>query len=529
MNLWRSISTVSLLTLASRITGMLRETIIYATFGTNAMTDAFNVAFRIPNMLRRLFAEGAFSQAFVPILAASKEQNTPEQTKDLLDAVASTLAFALLLTCIIGIIGAPVFVYLLASGLQNGPGFDIAIVLTRWMFPYIVFMSLVALGAGVLNTWGKFAVPAAAPLMLNIAMIAAGLIIYFGAGEWMTSYGWQPIYILGFGVLIGGLLQLLVILWGLRSINMIPKIRLGYTSLKTAIHSPGTRRVLSLMLPAILGVSVAQISLLINTQIASHLEAQGSISWLTAADRLMEFPTAILGVALGVVLLPQLSASLASKSQEKYSALLDWGLRLVLLLGMPCAIALLFFSKALVALLFHYGAFSDLALEQTSFAVQAYGIGILGLIAIKVLAPGFYAQQDIRTPVRVAVIVLITTQIMNMIFIFFLHLQHAGLALSIALGALMNATLLLHGLKKRGSYHPHRGWLRFTVQVVIACAILATFLWFCNSQFQWELLKEAPIKRIGIILGIIISAIVVYFAALMLCGCKLKTMLHPQQ
>ncbi|MGL4667302.1 MAG: murein biosynthesis integral membrane protein MurJ [Saezia sp.] len=528
MNLWRSISSISLLTLASRITGMIRETIIYATFGTDVMTDAFNVAFRIPNMLRRLFAEGAFSQAFVPILASSKEQNTPEQTKQLLDSVASTLAFALLITCIIGIIGAPIFVYLLASGLKNGPGFDVAVVMTRWMFPYIGFMSLVALGAGVLNTWGRFAVAAAAPLMLNIAMITAGLLIYFGAGDWMRSHGWEPIYGLSFGVLVGGLLQLLTITWGLKSIQMVPRIRLGYKSLKSALAFSGTRRVLSLMLPAILGVSVAQLSLLINTQIASYMKAQGSISWLSAADRLMEFPTAILGVALGVVLLPQLSATLAKQEKEKYSGLLDWGLRLVVLLGMPCAIGLLFFAKPLVALLFHYGAFSDNALHQTSLAVQAYGVGILGLVAIKVLAPGFYAQQDIRTPVRIAILVLISTQVMNLFFIFVLQLQHVGLALSIALGALMNALLLLKGLIKRKSYIPHAGWLRFIAQVFAGCILLAVLLWFCNTHFQWESLGSTPLKRIGIVLSIIVGAIILYFGTLIVCGCKLKSMLRPR-
>lgn len=527
MNLWRSISSISLLTLASRITGMFRETLIYAIFGTNAMTDAFNVAFRIPNMLRRLFAEGAFSQAFVPILAASKEQNTKEETHQLLNAVASTLAFALLITCIIGIIGAPIFVYLLASGLKNGPGFDAAVVMTRWMFPYIGFMSLVALGAGVLNTWGKFAIAAAAPLMLNIAMITTAILIYFGGANWMRSHGLEPIYALAFGVLTGGLLQLLTILWGLKSIGMIPRIRLGYQSLKAALALPGTRRILTLMLPAILGVSVAQLSLLINTQIASYL-AKGSISWLSAADRLMEFPTAILGVALGVVLLPQLSATLANQDKEKYSSLLDWGLRLVFLLGMPCAVALLFFAKPLVAFLFHYGAFSTEALDQTSLAVQAYGVGLLGLVAIKVLAPGFYAQQDIRTPVRIAILVLITTQFMNLIFVVLLQFQHAGLALSIGIGALINAFLLLRGLKNRGSYIPHKGWPRFTAQVLVACIFLAAFLWFCNAHFQWTALREMPLKRILIVLGIVVDAIILYFGILIICGCKLKSMLKPQ-
>lgn len=526
MNLWRSVSSISLLTLASRITGMLRETIIYALFGTNAMTDAFNVAFRIPNMLRRLFAEGAFSQAFVPILATSKAQNNEDDTKQLLNAVASVLSFALFITCLVGIVGAPFFVYLLASGLKDGPGFNAAVVMTRWMFPYIGFMSLVALGAGVLNTWNKFAVPAAAPLMLNISMIAAGVMIYYGAGSWMQTHGWEPIYILAFAVLIGGALQLFIILWGLRSIRMVPSIRLNYHALKAAFNYPGTKRVLSLMAPAILGVSVAQLSLLINTQIASHLQQQGSITWLSAADRLMEFPTAILGVAFGVVLLPHLSAALAKQENEKYSNLLDWGLRLVFLLGAPCATGLFFFAKPLIAIIFHYGAFSSVALDQTSLAVQAYGIGLLGLVAIKVLAPGFYAQQDIRTPVRIAIVVLIATQLMNIIFVPIL--QHAGLALSIGCGALLNATLLLIGLKRRGIYTLHYGWRRFTLQVAMSCGILAAFLHYCNHYFPWEIMQTTPFQRIALVLGIVILAMILYFGVLTLTGCKLKTMIKPK-
>lgn len=526
MNLWRAVSSVSLITLASRLTGMVRETLTYAIFGTNAMTDAFNVAFRIPNMLRRLFAEGAFSQAFVPILAASKARDDLDQTRQLLNAVASVLALALLVTCIIGILAAPVFVYLLASGLKNGPGFDAAVVMTRWMFPYIGFMSLVALGAGVLNTWGKFAIAASAPLMLNFAMITASLAIYFGAGEWMSSHGWHPIYMLTFGVLTGGVLQLSIIIYGLRRIHMLPSIRLGFTAAKTALAFPGTQRVLKQMAPAILGVSVAQLSLLINTQIASYLQ-QGSISWLTAADRLMEFPTAILGVALGVVLLPQLSAALASQQKEQYSNLLDWGLRLVFVLGLPCAIGLLFFARPLVAIIFHYGVFNLNSLDQTCSAVQAYGIGLIGLVAIKVLAPGFYAQQDIRTPVRIAIVVLVITQLMNYFFVPLFN--HAGLALSIGLGAVINAGALLIGLKRRGSYTPLAGWLRLVVQTVFACTVLAAFLWLCSRHFDWAALQATPLWRITLILTLVAAAVVLYFITLVISGCKLKSLLRPSR
>ncbi|MDD2536391.1 MAG: murein biosynthesis integral membrane protein MurJ, partial [Macromonas bipunctata] len=322
MSLFKSASLVSLLTLASRITGLARELLIASSFGASALTDAFNVAFRIPNLLRRLFAEGAFSQAFVPVLAASREKHGDNDTKVLIDQVATVLAWALTATCILGVAAAPVLVWLMASGLQQNPqGFEVAVVLTRWMFPYIAFMSLVALAAGVLNTWKRFAVPAATPVLLNVAMILAA-----GVGApWFKSLGVEPIYALAGGVMLGGLLQLGVQVPALWRLGLLPRISLSWAGVRTAWQHPGTRRITTLMVPALLGVSVAQISLLINTQIASHL-GTGSVSWLTYADRLMEFPTALLGVALGVVLLPQLSAAKAANDAARYSELLDWGL-----------------------------------------------------------------------------------------------------------------------------------------------------------------------------------------------------------
>jgi putative peptidoglycan lipid II flippase len=401
MNLLRAASTVSLFTLASRITGLARDLLVAATFGASAWTDAFNVAFRIPNLLRRLFAEGAFSQAFVPILADSRATRGEAATRSLIDAVATVLCWALLLTCVLGVLAAPVLVYAMASGLKTTPeGFDAAVVMTRWMFPYIGCMSLVALSAGILNTWKRFAVPAATPVLLNLAMISAALWLAPAFERW----GLRPIYAMAGGVMLGGLLQLGVQVPALWRLGVLP--RLG--SLRRAWHHEGVRRVLRQMLPAIVGVSVAQLSLMINTQIASW-QGVGAVSWLTYADRLMEFPTGLLGVALGVVLLPQLSAS-ARTDAQRYSALLDWGLRLVLLLALPCAAALVVFARPLIATVFHYGAMSEHDVRQITIALMGYGVGLMGLIGVKVLAPGFYALQDIRTPVRIAVVVLVLTQ-----------------------------------------------------------------------------------------------------------------------
>ena len=519
MSLIKAASTVSLFTLLSRITGLARELLIASTFGASAMTDAFNVAFRIPNLFRRLFAEGAFSQAFVPVLAATKEREGEEATRLLVDRVASLLVWALLLTCVLGVAGAPVLVWLMASGLQQSPrSFEAAVFMTRWMFPYIGFMSLVALSAGVLNTFKRFAVPAATPVLLNVCMIAAA---WLGA-PWLKTLGIEPIYALGAGVMLGGLLQLAVQIPALLRLGMLPQFSLGLGGLRAAWGDAGTRSILRLMLPALLGVSVAQISLLINTQIASHLQA-GSVSWLTYADRLMEFPTALLGVALGVVLMPQLAASRAANDTDRYSAMLDWGLRLVVLLAVPSAVALLTFAQPLVATLYHYGAFTDGDVLQTTRALMGYGLGLLGLVAIKVLAPGYYANQDIRTPVRIAIVVLVLTQLMNLVLV--PYLQHAGLALAIGIGALINAAWLLVGLIRRGSYRPLPGWGRFGLQVALASALLAVFLLWAAQALSWTGMRSLYGQRIGLLLLVLLVSALLYFTTLRATGLRVRSLL----
>jgi len=522
VSLFKAASTVSLLTLVSRITGLVREILIASTFGASAMTDAFNVAFRIPNLFRRLFAEGAFSQAFVPVLAASKAKNGEAETKLLIDRVATLLTWALLLTCVLGVAGAPVLVWLMASGLKQGApevrGFEAAVFMTRWMFPYIGFMSLVALSSGVLNTWRRFAVPAATPVLLNLAMIAAAWV----AAPWFKTQGIEPIYALGGGVMLGGILQLAVQIPALLSLGLLPKIRLNWAAVKAAWADQATKNIAKLMLPALLGVSVAQISLLINTQIASHL-TPGSVSWLTYADRLMEFPTAMLGVAIGVVLMPQLAAAKAANDADQYSAMLDWGLRMVVLLAVPCAVALLTFSQPLVATLYHYGAFTDRDVLQTTTALMGYGVGLLGLVAIKVLASGFYASQDIKTPVRIAVVVLVITQLLNLALVPLL--QHAGLALAIGIGALINALWLLLGLRWRGSYKPAPGWAVFALRVAVASALLGVFLIWAAGSVNWIGLKTAYFQRIGFMALVLIASAAIYFAVLKVSGLKLRQLI----
>jgi putative peptidoglycan lipid II flippase len=510
---------VSVFTLASRVTGLVRELLMASMFGASALTDAFNVAFRIPNLFRRLFAEGAFSQAFVPVLAASRAQHGDQATREVIDSVATALAWSVLALSVLGVLVSPWLVWAMASGLQqDARGYGAAVNMTRWMFPYIAFMSMVALSAGILNTWKRFAVPAATPVLLNVSVIGAT----WWLAPWFERQGIEAIYALPVGVMAGGVLQLALQIPALARLGLLPRLGVRPSSVKKAWTNPATLNILRLMGPALLGVGVAQISLLINTQIASHL-ATGSVSWLTYADRLMEFPTAILGVALGVVLMPQLAAAKANGDDDRYAAMLDWGLRLVLLLALPCAAALLVFSQPLVSVLYHYGAFTDRDVQQTTLALTGYGVGLLGLVAIKVLAPGYYASQDIRTPVRIAVVVLVLTQIFNLILVPFL--AHAGLALSIGLGALVNAFWLLWGLLRKGVYKPQPGWWRFTLQVLLATVLLTALLWFAAHHLNWVAMRQEAWSRMGWMAVVLMSAGLVYFGVLWATGIRLKSFL----
>ncbi len=512
VNLLRAASTVSLLTLASRVTGLVRDQLIAAYFGATAATDAYNVAFRIPNLFRRLFAEGAFSQAFVPLLAATREREGDEATHRLVDAVATVLAWVLLLTCAVGVVAAPVLVWLMASGLER---FDDAVLMTRWMFPYVGFMSMVALSAGILNSWKRFAVPAATPVLLNLSCIAATV---FGV-PWFERQGLEPVLALAGGVFVGGVVQAAVQIPALRAVGLMPRIGFLPGRVRTAWSHPGVHLILQRMAPALLGVSVAQISMLINTQIASHVGV-GAVSWLTYADRLMEFPTALLGVAMGVVLLPQLSSAQGRGDTQAYSGMLDWGLRLVLLLALPCAVSLLVFAAPLVAVLFHYGAFTAADVAQTTRAVMGWGVGLMGLVAVKVLAPAFYAREDTRTPVRIAIGVLFATQLMNAVFVPWIGF--AGLSLSIGLGATANAALLLRGLLGRGVYRPAPGWGPFAVRVLLASAALGAALAWAAQAIDWIGLQAHPGQRaawMALVLGAVAAG---YFALLAASGLRLR-------
>jgi putative peptidoglycan lipid II flippase len=392
----------------------------------------------------------------------------------------------------------------LASGLARDPSaFELATVMTRWMFPYILFMALVALSGGVLNTYRRFSVPAVTPVLLNLSFIACAL--------WLAPQLARPILALAAAVVAGGVLQLAIQLPALASLGMLP--RLG--GLRAALRDAAVRRILTLMLPALFAVSVAQLSIIINTNIASHLAA-GSVTWLAFADRLMEFPTALLGVALGTVLLPSLSKANAEARHDEYSRFLDWGLRLTLLIALPAAVGLGVLAEGIIAVLFQGGRFSAHDVAQTAQALTGYALGLLGLIAVKILAPGFYARQDIRTPVKIAVVALLTTQASNLVLVPLL--AHAGLAVSVSVGALANATLLLVGLRRRGLYVPSAGWRIFIGKVVLALAAMALLLWLGNRQVAWTAMQAEWPLRAALLTALIGGGAAVYGAVLGMLG-----------
>ncbi|MDR1994935.1 murein biosynthesis integral membrane protein MurJ [Azonexus sp.] len=510
MNLLRALATVSAMTLLSRILGFVRDFVIARAFGAGIASDAFFVAFKLPNLLRRMFAEGAFSQAFVPILGEYRNQCTPEDTRSLVDHVATLLSLTLFVITAIGIAAAPVLVWISAPGFSaDASKFELTVALTRITFPYILFMSLVALAGGILNTWSRFALPAFTPVLLNLAFIGMAL--------FATPYFDPPVLALGWAVFLGGLLQLAIQLPALRKIAMLPRPTLNW---RAAWADPGVRRIATLMGPALIGVSVSQISLLINTVFASFL-ADGSVSWLYYADRLMEFPSGLLGAALGTILLPSLSRCHASGNRTEYAKLLDWGLRLTLLLAAPAAVALALLAVPLIATLFHHGAFSASDVLATRNALVAYAVGLTGLILVKVLAPGFYARQNVRTPVRIALVSLFATQVMNAAFIFGLGLGHAGLALSIGLAACLNAALLYRGLRRHGIYVPQPGWLPFTLKLCAAIAVMATGLWFgMGSEDAW--LQKNTLGRTIHLSWLVPLGVTAYFATLWLLGFRLR-------
>jgi putative peptidoglycan lipid II flippase len=492
------------MTLLSRITGLARESIKATAFGAGPAMDAFEAAFRLPNLLRRLFAEGAFSQAFVPIVAEYHRQRGADETRALVGKVGTLLALILLVVSTLGILAAPWLVYLLAGGFANTPGkVELTAQMIRIMFPYILFISLTSLGSGVLNVYHRFAVPAFTPVLLNLSVI--------GAAVFAAPYFDPPVVALAWGVAIGGVAQLVFQLRPLARIAMLSRPRLDW-------RDPGVRRVLRAMGPAVIGVSAAQISALINTQLAAWL-GDGRISWITYADRLMEFPSALLGVALGTVLLPTLAKHHSDANPAEYSSLLDWGLRLALLLALPAAVALWLLALPMVSTLYQYGKFSINDALQTRAALLGYGIGLPGIILIKILAPGFYARQMMKTPVKVAFATVLVTQAFALTLMW--QIGHAGLTLATSIGATFNAAMLCVLLVRRKLYVPQPGWGQFIARLVVALGVLAAVLaWLAGPADLW--LHASFAHKAARLSGLIVAGALAYFGTLALLGFRVR-------
>ncbi|HET9668290.1 MAG TPA: murein biosynthesis integral membrane protein MurJ [Casimicrobiaceae bacterium] len=506
MNLLRTLTTVSGMTLLSRITGLLRETLKATVFGAGLQMDAFEAAFRLPNLLRRLFAEGAFSQAFVPILAEYRRKRGTEATRKLVGEVATLLAVILIALSIVGSLAAPWLVYLLAGGFADTPGkVDLTAQMIRIVFPYILFVSLVSLAAGVLNVFRRFAIPAFTPVLLNLSIIAAAI--------FLARFVDPPIVALAWGVAIGGLAQLVLQIKPLLAIGMLPRPSFDW-------RDEGVRRILRAMGPAVIGVSAAQISALINTQLAALL-GNGRISWITYADRLMEFPSALLGVALGTVLLPSLAQHYSDDDHTAYSELLDWGLRLALLLALPAAIALAILALPLVSTLYQYGRFTVDDAMQTQVALLGYAVGLPAIVLVKILAPGFYARQVMKTPVKIAFFTVLVTQTLAVILAWPVGLAHAGLTLATSLGAACNAGLLLWLLLRNRFYRPRAGWLAFLGKVCVASAALALVVALLRGH-DGVWLHAGLAGKVSRLALVVVAGALAYFGTLYALGFRLR-------
>lgn len=501
-SLLRSSAVVSVMTMLSRVLGMVRDVVIAGYFGSSPAADAFFIAFKIPNFLRRLFAEGAFAQAFVPVLSEYREKRSPAEVKLLVDRTAGYLGLVLTGITALGVIASPYLIMLFAPGFHQQPEkLQLAGELLRITFPYLMLVSLTAFCGGILNSYGRFAVPAFTPVLLNLSMIGATLLL--------TPYFNQPIMALAWGVFIAGVAQLLFQLPFLWQIRLLPAPKLKR-------NDEGVRRIMLLMLPALFGVGVSQINLLLDTVLASFLQT-GSVSWLYYADRLSELPLGAFGIAIGTVILPALSRQHAAQEPKAFSSTIDWALRMVLLVGVPAALALGVLAEPLIATLFYYGEMTTTDVRQSASALQAYSLGVLTFMLIKVLAPGFFSRQDMKTPVRIAVICMVANMGMNLILIW--PLQHVGLALATSLSSMLNTALLLWGLHKAGVYRPEAGWLLFAARLLLACVLMiASVLWLnapLEQWFAWNWLQRA--LQVSLLVA---AGVAVFIASLLASGMR---------
>jgi putative peptidoglycan lipid II flippase len=504
-------------TFLSRISGLIRDVVFARIFGADGATDAFFIAFKIPNFLRRLFAEGAFSAAFVPVLTEYKTKREHEEVRQLVGQVAGTLGGVLFLITAVGILASPVLVMVFASGyVDDQPRLDLTAQMLRITFPYILFISLTALAGGVLNSYGQFGIPAFTPVLLNLCMISAAI--------WLAPLMEQPIVGLAWGVFAAGVAQLLF------QLPFVLRLKL-LTWPTWAWRNPGVQKIKNLMIPVVFASSVQQLNLLFDIWVASFLAA-GSISWLYFADRLVEFPFGVFGMAVATVILPSLSAKHAEADPERFSHMLDWAMRWVLIIGMPAAVGLIALSGPLIITIFEYGEFDHHDFVMTQYALMAYSIGLMGFMCVKVLSPGYFARQDTKTPLRIALITVgfkVALTILFVVGLVMMHydVAHVGLALATALSALFNTWLLLHNLRKDGVFRPEKGWWPLIFRVFTACAAMVAALYYAyNDMSQWEM-RNVYERAAHLTLWVGVGG-AAYFLTLLLLGTKFRILLRPK-
>ncbi|MDX1347203.1 MAG: murein biosynthesis integral membrane protein MurJ [Thiomicrorhabdus chilensis] len=502
----KATATVGGMTMISRVLGFVRDVIIARYFGASMGADAFFVAFKIPNFFRRLFAEGAFSQAFVPVLAEAKEKRGQDAVKHLVNAISFRLGGILLLLTAFGVFGSSLWMMVFAPGFIDDPvKFALASDMLSITFPYLLLISLVAFSSAIMNTYNQFAVPAFTPVFLNLVLISFAV--------WVSPLLDIPVMALAWGVLVAGVVQLLFHLPFLYRLGLLPH--------PSRQSDPGVGEVKRLMLPALFGVSVAQINLLIDTVLASFL-VTGSVSWLYYSDRLMEFPLGVFGVALATVVLPGLSKKAANENWEGFRQDIDTALRLVLIIGLPATLGLLLLAEPLIISLFHYGKFTELDVSMSGMSLMAYSFGLLGFILVKILAPAFYARKDMKTPVKVAVVALVTNTVLNLILIG--PFAHVGLAAATTISAFVNAGLLYWYLRKQQVFTPLSGWPKLFVQVLLANAVLVGFIvWLSPLTGEW--LGFDAWHRMAWLLGLVVGAILIYGMVLIGLGLNPKRLL----
>jgi putative peptidoglycan lipid II flippase len=500
----KSIGIVGSCTMLSRVMGLIRDIVIAHFIGASASADAFFVAFKIPNFLRRLFAEGAFAQSFVPVLSEYRTTRDQLSVKSLVDHVAGTLGLAVGLLTVVAVAAAPLVAVVFAPGfIQYEEKFALTTDMLRITFPYLLLISMTAFAGSVLNSYGRFGVPALTPVLLNVSLIGATL--------FLAPYLNQPVMALAWGVLIAGVAQLLFQLPFLAGIGLLPTPKIDR-------QHEGVRQIVKLMIPALFGVSVSQINLLLDTVLASFLQT-GSVSWLYFSDRLVELPLGVFGIAIATVILPSLSRQHVGKSKQAYSATLDWALRWVFLLGVPAALALFMLAEPLIVTLFQYGAMTDNDVFMAGMSLRAYALGLLAFMLIKVLAPGFFSRQDMKTPVKIAVWAMAANMVMNLILIW--PLQHAGLALATSLAAFLNAGLLFIGLRKAGVFIFQAGWAVFGVRLLIANIAMIGLLFVLTADTdQWLAWSVWPrVQQLGLVC---MAGLSVYTATLWLTGLRIR-------